>query len=337
VSRRALRFRSRPHQPGHVKTFPTSAAFTSALAFNSSVADANTPVAVHGKLVVRGTKLCDSKGEPIQLRGVSTHGLQWHRQCLNDGSLDALARDWRADVLRIALYIQEGGYETDPRHFTDLVNRYVDAATRRGLYAIVDWHLLNPGDPVLNLRHARTFFTEVAAEHRDKPNVVYEIANEPHGVSWRGIRHYAEEIIARIRREDPDSVILVGTRGWSSLGVSEGSDEREVIRDPVNARNVLYTFHFFAGSHGTGYLAALSRAAERLPLFVTEFGTQNASGDGANDFAMSRKYLDIMAREKIGWTYWNYSDDRRSGAVFREGTCPDGPWTGTAPLKTAGL
>jgi endoglucanase len=300
------------------------------------VTDANTPVAVHGKLVVRGTKLCDSKGDPIQLRGMSTHGLQWYRQCLNDGSLDALAQDWRADVLRIALYIQEGGYETDPRHFTDLVNRYVDAATRRGLYVIVDWHLLDPGDPVLNLRQARTFFTEVAAEHRDKPNVVYEIANEPHGVSWRRIRHYAEEIIPRIRREDPDSVILVGTRGWSSLGVAEGADEREVIRDPVEARNVLYTFHFFAGSHGTEYLEALSRAAQRLPLFVTEFGTQKASGDGANDFAMSRKYLDIMAREKIGWAYWNYSDDRRCGAVFREGTCPDGPWTGTAPLKAAG-
>ena len=45
---------------------------------------------------------------------MSTHGLQWFPACYNDASLDALANDWKADVLRIAMYVQEGGYETNP-------------------------------------------------------------------------------------------------------------------------------------------------------------------------------------------------------------------------------
>ncbi|MCG8923490.1 glycoside hydrolase family 5 protein [Lentzea sp. CC55] len=34
-------------------------------------------------------------------------------------------------------------------------------------------------------------------------------------------------------------------------------------------------------------------------MFVTEFGTQQASGDGPNDFTTSQKYVDLMARKKI--------------------------------------
>ena len=99
----------------------------------------------------------------------------------------------------------------------------------------------------------------------------------------------------------------------------------------------MYTFHFYAASHGTEYLNTLSRAADRLPMFVTEFGTQTASGDGPNNFTRSQQYLDLMAQKKISWVNWNYSDDFRSGAVFTTGTCPNGPFAGTGRLKAAGV
>ena len=44
--------------------------------------------------------------------------------------------------------------------------------------------------------------------------------------------------------------------------------------------------------------------------------------DGGNNFTRSQQYLDLMAQKKISWTNWNYSDDERSGAVFKTGTCP---------------
>lgn len=308
------------------------------LAVDTGSTGEGTPAGVNGRLKVCGIKLCNQYGNPVQLRGMSTHGLQWYSQCVTDRSLDALATDWRADVLRISMYVQEGGYETDPRGFTDRVHAVIEQATARGMYAIVDWHMLSPGDPHHNLARAKTFFTEIAQRHGNKSNLLYEIANEPSGVSWARIKSYAEELIPVIRSVDPSTPILVGTRAWSSFGVSEGADESEVVNAPVAASNIMYTFHFYADSHRDEYLNTLSRAADRLPVFVTEFGTQNYAGEGADDFAMSQRYIDLMASKQISWVNWNFSDDSRSGAVFRSGTCAsDGPWTGTASLKPAGV
>ena len=294
------------------------------------------PVRAAGQLQVCGVKLCDASGQAVQLRGMSTHGLQWYSQCVNDASLDALSGDWGADILRISMYVQEGGYETDPAGYTNRVSAIIDEVTQRGMYAIVDWHMLTPGDPYHNLERAKTFFTEIARRHNNNTNLLYEIANEPNGVSWSRIKSYAEELIPVIRAVDPQTPILVGTRAWSSLGVSDGSNESEVVNNPVNASNIMYTFHFYAASHRDDYLNALSRAADRLPMFVTEFGTQTYSGDGANDFAMAQRFLDLMAAKQIGWTNWNFSDDFRSGAVFETGTCPGGPYTTPERLKPAG-
>ncbi|MGX7827627.1 glycoside hydrolase family 5 protein [Actinokineospora sp. 24-640] len=293
-----------------------------------------SPVAANGQLRVCGVKLCNESGRAIQLRGMSSHGTQWYRHCLTDASLDVLSRDWTADVIRVSTYVQEGGYETNPRFYTDLVHTLIDKATARGMYVIVDWHMLSPGDPYYNLARARTFFTEIAQRHNGKRNLLYEIANEPSGVAWSRIRAYAEELIPTIRSHDPETPILVGTAAWSSLGLSEGRTEADIVNAPVRAANVMYVFHFYAASHRDWYLQALSRAADRLPIFVTEFGTQEYSGDGPNDFAMAQRYIDLMAAKKISWVNWNFSDDFRSGAVLRTGSCSAGAF---GNLKESGV
>jgi endoglucanase len=294
-----------------------------------------SPVAANGQLSVCGVGLCNEQGKRIQLRGMSTHGTQWYAQCVTDGSLDTLAYDWNADVVRISTYVQEGGYETDPARFTALVNQYIDMLTARGLYAIVDWHMLDPGDPNFNLERAKTFFTAIAERNDGNNNIIYEVANEPNEVSWQAIKGYHEQIIPVIRAKDSDAVILLGTRAWSSLGVSDGANESEVVNNPVDASNVMYTFHFYAATHDQLYFDALSRAADQIPVFITEFGTQNSAGEGANDFAMSQRYLDLAASKKISWVNWNFSDDHRSGAVLTEGSCSSGSF-GAGNLKESG-
>ncbi|MCH7232551.1 cellulase family glycosylhydrolase [Glycomyces sp. L485] len=302
----------------------------------TSEPEQGTPIERHGQLSVCGTNLCGEDGEPVQLKGMSTHGLQWFADCVNDASLDALAEDWESDIVRLSMYVQEDGYETDPAGFTSLVSGLIDEVTSRGMYALVDWHILTPGDPNVNLEAARTFFAEIAEAHADNPGVLYETANEPNGVSWTDIKGYHEQIIPVIRERDPDSVIVLGTRAYSSLGLSEGSGPSEVVDNPVAADNVMYAFHFYAASHREDYLAAVEAAADRLPIFASEWGTQTYTGDGANDFAMSQRWTDMMAEHQISWTNWNFADDFRSGAALEVGTCPNGPFTGTQNLKPAG-
>ncbi|MFI6230356.1 cellulase family glycosylhydrolase [Micromonospora echinospora] len=295
-----------------------------------------TPVAVNGQLRVCGANLCNQYGKPIQLRGMSTHGIQWFPHCYNDASLDALAKDWLADLFRISMYVQEDGYETDPAGFTNRVNNLVEEATERGMYALIDFHTLTPGDPMYNLERAKTFFAAVSARHANKNNVIYEITNEPNGVSWSTIKNYAEQVIPVIRANDPDAVVVVGTRAWSSLGVSEGGNSTEIINNPVNASNVMYAFHFYAASHRDSYRAELERAATRLPMFVTEFGTVDYTGDGGVDLASSTVWLDLLDRLKISYANWTYSDKAEGSAAFRPGTCYGNTYAGTAVLTESG-
>ncbi|MGW4207579.1 cellulase family glycosylhydrolase [Lentzea sp. NPDC004789] len=295
------------------------------------------PHDINGLLRVCGVQLCNQYGKPIQLRGMSTHGLQWYAQCIKPASWDALVDDWGGDFIRTALYVQEGGYETNPRKFTDLVHGLIEEATRRGIYVLVDWHQLSPGDPNYNLSRAKTFFTEIATRHKDKTNIIYDIANEPNEVSWAKVKSYAEQMVPVIRNIDPDSLIVSGTHGWSTFGHSDGEDPSVVLNNKVNATNFMYSFHFYANSHKQDYIDVLDRVSSAVPVFVTEFGTQTASGDGANDFTTSQKYIDLMARKKISWANWNFSDDERSGAVFKTGTCAGNNFSGTSVLKPAGV
>lgn len=323
----------RPFRPS--RAFPLL--FAGALALGMLPTAAQTPFGINGRLKVCGTKLCNQHGHPIQLRGMSTHGLQWFPwgDCLKDASLESLARDWGADILRVSVYIQEGGWATDKAKFNGMVDQIIGAASARGLYVLLDFHLLTPGDPNANLDHAKEFFERMVPLHGPRGNVLFEIANEPNGVDWARIKQYADQIVPVIRKHDKQSPILVGTMAWSSLGVSGQGPWTHIASAPIADPNLLYVMHFYAGEHKDAYRAALRAASEKLPLFVTEFGTQAASGDGGNDFASGQAWLDLMAEKKISWVNWNFSDDFRSGAVLKEGTCPNGPWTGDR-LKEAG-
>lgn len=280
--------------------------------------------------------LCNASGKKIQLRGVSSHGIHWFPSCYTGTALDALATDWNADLFRIAMYVQEGGYESDPSGLTSQVNSLVDMAEARGMYAMIDLHILNPGDPNYNLARAKEFFAKVAARNAAKKNVIYEIANEPNGVSWASIKSYAEQVIPVIRANDPDGVVVVGTRGWSSLGVSEGSSSAEIVSNPVNASNIMYAFHFYAASHKDNYRAEVSTAAASLPLFVTEFGTVSASGDGAVDTASTTAWLDLLDRLKISYANWNFADKSEGSSILKPGACAAGTFAGTSVLTESG-
>ncbi|GAA1636400.1 glycoside hydrolase family 5 protein [Actinoplanes couchii] len=313
---------------------PTTAPTATTPPAGSEAAD--TPVAANGQLEVCGVNLCNEAGDAVQLRGMSSHGLQFFPDCVNPGSLAAIRNDWNADFIRLSMYAQEGGLETDPEGFTAKVNGLVDEASALGLYVIVDFHVLTPGDPNQNLDLAKRFFADVTAAHADKTNVIYEIANEPNGVSWDGIKSYAEQVIPVIRKNAPDSVVLVGTRGFSSLGLTDGADETEILADPVRASNIMYTFHFYAASHGADRRTVVARAAKKLPLFVSEFGTQTFTGDGGNDFTSTDAWLDLLKANKIGYAMWSLSDGRETNSAFVQGTCAGTSFEDTGVLTESG-
>ena len=116
----------------------------------------------YGRLQIIGGRLCGSDGKPVQLRGMSTAGLQWFSEIINDKAFKALAQDWRANLVRLTLYVGQGGYATHPELIQHL-EKGIELAVAHGLYVIVNWAVLAPGNPNdETYRGAQGFFDRIS-------------------------------------------------------------------------------------------------------------------------------------------------------------------------------
>ena len=287
--------------------------------------DDSTPYGQHGALHVENGKLTDAGGNTVQLYGMSTHGIAWFPQYINYDSFRTLRDDWNTNCIRLAMYTAEyGGYCAggDKEQLKQLVRDGVSYATELGMYVIVDWHILSDCDPNQNKDEAIAFFREMSETFTDNDNVLYEICNEPNsGTSWDSIKSYAEEVIPVIREQKPDAVILVGTPTWSQ-------EIDKAAASPLTFDNVMYTLHFYAGTHKDDLRNRLETCAQNnLPVFVSEFGMCDASGNGANDFDSTTKWLDLLNKYQISFCCWNLANKDESSSVFKAASTALSDWT----------
>lgn len=287
--------------------------------------DDSTPFGQHGALHVENGKLTDADGNIVQLYGMSTHGIAWFPQYINYDSFRTLRDDWNTNCIRLAMYTAEyGGYCAggDKEQLKQLVRDGVSYATELGMYVIVDWHILSDCDPNQNKDEAIAFFREMSEAFADNDNVLYEICNEPNsGTSWDSIKSYAEEVIPVIREQKPEAVILVGTPTWSQ-------EIDKAAASPLTFDNVMYTLHFYAGTHKDDLRNRLETCAQNnLPVFVSEFGMCDASGNGANDFDSTTKWLDLLNKYQISFCCWNLANKDESSSVFKAASTALSDWT----------
>ncbi len=291
-----------------------------------AVFEGSTPVQANGRLYVKGTKLVNEKGDPVCLKGVSTHGIGRYPQYVDPDSFRTLRDQWHASLIRLAMYTEEfDGYciTGKQEELKALIDRGVQYATDLGMYVIIDWHILSDGHPAKNQKEAEAFFEEMSAKYKDHNNVIYEICNEPNsGPDWPAVKKYAEDIIPIIRKNDPEAVILVGTPTWSQ-------DVDIAAEDPVRGyANIMYVLHFYAGTHKEA-LRDKARAAlqKGLPLFVSEFGISDASGDGELDKAEGNNWIRFLKENDISFVCWNLSNKAESSALLNSASTVTGNFT----------
>ena len=269
----------------------------------------------NGALHVDGSQLVDASGNPVQLRGVSTHGLAWYPEYANQDLFTELRQDWGANVVRLAVYPdEEGGYATDGNRvqMNKLVLDAAKGATEADMYVVIDWHILSDANPKKHAWAAKEFFKLMSARLADYDNIIYEICNEPNGsTSWKDIRDYANEVIPLIRANDSDAVVVVGTPTWSQ-------DVEAAAADPLSQANVMYAMHFYAATHQGDMRDRLRAAVEGgLPVFVTEFGICESSGSGAIDYESADEWLALMDELNVSYICWNLSNKNETAALFK--------------------
>lgn len=275
--------------------------------------------ATSGALHVEGTQLTDSHGKAVQLRGISTHGLSWFPEYINEECFRQLRQEWNVNVVRLAMYTDEyGGYCSggDQNALKELVKCGVEYATAQDLYVIIDWHILYDSNPNINLDAAKDFFAEMAEQYGEYDNVLYEICNEPNGdTSWEDIKNYAQEIIPIIRTYDENGIIIVGTPNWSQR-------VDEAAADPITGyENIMYTLHFYAASHTDSLRNTMIQAVEAgLPVFVTEYGICDSSGNGPINEEQAGQWISAMNEYGISYVAWNLSNKEETSAIIKS-TC----------------
>lgn len=280
-------------------------------------AGSNT-AAPSGALSVNGTTLTDSSGNAVQLRGISTHGLAWFPDYVNEDCFRQLRDEWNVNVIRLAMYTAEyGGYCTggDQENLKQLIKNGVSYATSLNMYVIIDWHILSDGNPNTHKEAAKEFFAEMAQLYADQTNVLYEICNEPNGgTGWSEIKAYAEEIIPVIRAYDENAVIIVGTPNWSQY-------VDQAAADPITGYdNIMYSLHFYAATHKDSLRNTMTAAIEAgLPVFVTEYGICDASGNGAIDETQAERWISIMDAYGVSYVAWNLSNKSETSAILASG------------------
>lgn len=271
----------------------------------------------HGALRVQERNLVDLNGNIVFLRGVSSHGLSWYPEYINQDSIAFMKEAWDIDVIRLAMYTaEEDGYcvsdDANREKLKKVVEQGVMAAKELGLYVIIDWHILSDSNPLMNLDQSLAFFEEVANKYGDQDHVIFEICNEPNvGASWEDIQDYARKVIPVIRKYSPENVILVGTPTWSQ-------DVDLAVNSPLSEYdNIMYVLHFYADTHRDDLRKKLEDAHDSgLPIFVSEFGICDASGNGSINVEQADLWIELLTKRNISYVIWNLSNRDESSAFF---------------------
>ena len=298
-------------------------------------------------LTTRGPELRTADGDVIVLRGVMAPD---PAALADDGRF---ARDLvenvaatGANVLRVPVH--PGNWAADPDYLWRYLDPIVRWAGEEGLYVILDWHVIGnvatgeaPSEPDLfaaDLDETREFWTAVARHFADAPHVLFELVNEPQGISPDAWRDVADELTALVRAQGAGQPVVVGGTeyardlswltdggdgGVGGVGAVGGIDDDEVV----------YATHVYPIHGQAGWDAWFGDVTDRYPLLLTEWGFQDENrldGPGylAGDAAgYGRPLLDALADEGAsGWVacWW---DDRWAPSMFSpagEGAARDG-------------
>ena len=300
-----------------------------------SASNASTPVAQHGALSVKKTSgfaaptIVDKNGNPVQLHGISTHGVQWFPEYINKDSFRSLRDDWGIDTVRLALYARENGYTQGSKDLMDKkIDEAVSAAKELGMYVIIDWHVLNY-NPNEDIDAATQFFTKYANKYKNVDNVIFEIANEPTSTNWydgsgKDLYTYSKTVAGAIRKTGAKNIIICGTNDWSQR-VDQVADKP--LKDD-GFENIMYTVHFYAATHYDNIKDNVRKAVKAgTPVICTEFGVCDASGNGGYDFANADDWMKLFSENNISFALWSLCNKNESASVISSSCSKTSGWT----------
>lgn len=298
------------------------------------------------ELRVSGNRLVDTGGKEVWLQGVAIPGLE----IVPEGhgvvqSTKVAIEDWKANVVRLAVkdeYWFGRGKETARSKgqsdggaaYRALVDAAVNLAANRGCYVVIDNHRFRAVKP----EHL-TFWREVAEKYKNHPAVLFDIINEPHGVTWEVWRDGGfvrekekkatdesaflddaekkanegfespgmQKVVEVIRETGAKNIIIAGGLDWAYdlSGILNGY----ALEDP-SGNGIMYSTHVYPWKRG--WQKAFLDAAEKHPIFVGEVGADVKKMDflplevQEDPATWVPDMLGVIQKYRLNWTGWSF-------------------------------
>jgi len=340
-----------------VKKIIITLAFSAVLLFAAGSAG---PVPYYGRMKAEGNKLIgENTNSPVQVRGMSFFWScpEWESGKFapfwSAATVDAMVDGWNAEILRAAMAANnEGGcgdYQNNKQQTLQMLKTVVNRAIERDIYVIIDWHSHKAHQ---QQTEAINFFVNEMAEYHNKPHVIFEIYNEPpdgDANQWATIKPYMQAVVTAIRAK-ANNLILVGTPYYDQ-------DPDLATANPIIGDDLAYVLHFYAAEHKldsrtigswrfnnenkTFRNVSLKALGDGFPLFVSEYGSVWASGDGNVDDASTNAWHNFMDEHKISSCKWAINNKSEGASAFVSNfTVPASgsaaAWTNTNNMTASG-
>jgi Tol biopolymer transport system component len=291
-------------------------------------------------LKVLKTQLVNSHNERVRLRGVNAASLEWTSN--GEGhildTVKVAIRDWHANVIRLPLSQDRWfGKATEQKDggkaYRELVQQVVAVCALRGCYILLDLHWSDAGEWGMNIgqhvmpdQNSLLFWKELAAVYKNHPAVLFDLYNEPHDVTWdiwlkggqvteRNRRTGTElkfesvgmqSLLDAVRATGAANVVVAGGLNWAydMSGFLEGKQ----LADPTG-NGVIYANHTYPikGDTVRRWVAKMEAAAKKVPLIVSEFGTEatGPASAGAHAEQWVRDVLVALHEHDWDWIAWD--------------------------------
>ncbi len=293
-------------------------------------------------LRVLGTRVVDTNGKTVLLRGVNTASLEWSAN--GEGhildTVNEAIHHWHANIVRDPL-AQDRWFGVSPEQhdrglaYQKLVRQVVDTAANQGCYVLLDLHWNDAGiwgnaigQHVMPDMNSVTFWRDCAREYRNQPAVLFDLYNEPHDVTWdiwfkgglvteRGARggkavSYQtpgmQGLLDAIRSVGANNLVVCGGLDWAYdlSGILAGRQ----LHDPIG-NGVIYANHTYTvkGDTMKKWTAKMDAAIKKIPVIVSEFGATGARGNrgdpGQTALDWNNLTLDYIYAHNLSFTAWD--------------------------------
>ena len=251
------------------------------------------------ELHVTSNRLETAEGKAVWLQGLCIDSLEWSAGGEKiTQSVVVATSGWKANVIRLPVkedfWFGRGKWQKKGEGglaYRRLVDQAVEKAAAGGAYLVLDLHRF--GAP---MREHADFWRDAATRYKNHPGVLFDLFNEPHGISWkiwrdggdlRGPDNKIGDVNPVENNEDQEGAASIGMQalvdavrstGARNVVIAGGTDWSYDLSGVINGfalaerggNGIMYSHHNYPWKRG--WQKAVVDVALQHPIFIGEVG-----------------------------------------------------------------